>query len=157
MNTKSPEARRSESRPRPISLREIAVVIGLVALGLRTLPHPLDLITPNALPPVYFLNRLYPSLLRPIGLLGYLAWVVVPFLPAWITGRPSDLSLGRTSLLFTIPCLAWFETWRHPTWLWETGLWEAVDRLFLAWVPFAIPFFLMLIVRLFEVGALSWN
>jgi hypothetical protein len=60
MNTKSPEARRSESRLRPITLREIGVVIGLVALGLRTLPRPLDLITATALPPVYFLTRSYP-------------------------------------------------------------------------------------------------
>lgn len=145
-------ARRSESRPDPITLREIALVIGVVAIGLHVLPRPMDLLAASVLPPVYFLIRMYPSLLRPIVLLGYLALIAVPFLPAWITGEPSDLSLGNISLLFTVPGLAWLETWGHPI-----GLWEVVDRLFLAYVPFAVPFFLLVIVRLFDVGALSWN
>jgi hypothetical protein len=95
---------------------------------------------------------MYPSLLRPIVLLGYTALVVVPFLPVWITSEPSDLSLGKISLLFTVPGLVWLETWRYPI-----GLWEVLDRLFLACAPFAVPFFLLVIVRLFEVGVLSWN
>ena len=146
------KAKRSESRPAPITLREIAVVIGLVAIGLRVLPHPLDYLAASVLPPVYFLTRIYPFLLGLIGLLGYIALIVVPFLPAWITSEESDLSLAMATLLFTVPGIAWLETWRYPT-----GLWDVSDRLFLACAPFAVPFIVLVIVRLFEVGALSWN
>jgi hypothetical protein len=143
--------RRSGSQPDPILLRELTVVIALVAIGMRILPHPLDFWTASVLPPVYVLTRIAPSLLTALGLLGYLALIGVPFLPALITREPADLGLAMVSLLFTIPILAWLETWRSP------GLWDVFDRLFIAFVPFAVPFFVVVIVRLFDVGALSWN
>ena len=126
-------ARRSESRPAPITIREIAVVIGLVAIGLRVLPHPLNVLTAFVLPPVYFLNRIYPSMLRPIGLLGYLASVGISFLPAWITGESSDFTLGMIALLVIVIGIFWLETWRYP------GLWDILDRLFFACNVCAAP------------------
>jgi hypothetical protein len=67
------------------------------------------------LPPVYFLTRTYPYLLRPVVLLGYLAWVAVPFVPTWITGERSDFGLATAALLFTAPGLARLGTWWDRT------------------------------------------
>jgi hypothetical protein len=146
------QAKRSVSWPHPITLREIAIVIGLVAIGLRALPHPLNFLTASVLAPAYFLTRMYPFLLRPLGLLGYLAWVVVPFLPAWITGEPSDFGLAKATLLFTSPGLARLVTWRD-----RTGRWDGLDPLVIASAPVAVGSIVVVIGRLFELGALSWN
>ena len=146
------QAKRSVSRPDAITLREIAVAIGLVAIGLWVLPHPLDFLTASVVPPVYFLTRMHPFLLRPLGLIGYVAWVAVPFLPACITGEPSDFGLAKATLLFTAPGLARLVTWRDRT-LW----WDWLDPLVIASAPVAVPFIVFLTGRLFELGALSWN
>lgn len=139
--------RRLESRPDPITLREIAVVVGLVAIGLRVLPHPLNLLTASVLPPVYFLSRMYPSLLRPLGLLACLTWVGLPFLPAWITGDPWDFGVAKAALFFTAPGLARLVMWRD-----RTGRWDVLDPLVIASAPVAVPCIVVVIVRLFEVG-----
>jgi hypothetical protein len=146
------KVRRSESRPGSVTLREIAVVIALVAVGLRVLPHPLDFLTACVLPPVYFLTRAFPFLHRPIGLLGYLAWIAVTFLPAWITSEPSDFTLATGVVLLIAPTVARWMTWRDGT-----GRWDVLDQIVIASAPVALPFTIVLIGRLFEVGALSWN
>ena len=106
----------------------------------------------NVLPSVFFLTRMYPSLLWPIVLLGYLAWVAVPFLLAWITGEPSDFGLAKAALLFTAPGLARLVTWRD-----RTGRWDVLDPLVIASAPVAVLSMLVVIGRFFEVEALSWN
>jgi hypothetical protein len=109
------KAKRPESRPDPITLRELAVAIGVVAIGLRELPHTLDYLVATGLPPVYFLTRMYLSLLRPLGLLGFLACVALPFIPTWITDEPSDFGLAKAVVLFSVPGLARLETWWDRT------------------------------------------
>jgi hypothetical protein len=139
-------------QPDPITLREIALVIEVVAIELRVLPHPLDYLTATVLPPVYFLTRMYPFLLRPIGLLAYPAWVAVPFVPAWITGEASDFSLAEAALLFTAPSLARLATWRD-----RTERWDLLDPLVIASAPLAVGSIMLVIGRLFELGVLAWN
>jgi hypothetical protein len=151
----APEARkakRSKSRPEPITLREIAFVIGVVAISLWLLPRPLNSLTAWVLPPFYFLIRACPSLRRPLGLFAYPAWVAVPFIPAWITGDTWDFGQAKITLAATAPAFARFVIWRDCD-----ELWYVLDPLVIASAPVAVLCILGLIHRLFEVGALSWS
>ncbi len=112
----------------------------------------MDFLTAFALPPVYFLLRVYPYLARPLGLLAYVAWVGVPFMPAWITGEPWDIGLAKATLFFTAPGIARFVTWRDCP-----ELWDLLDPLVIGSAPFAVASIAILVGRLFELGALSWN
>jgi hypothetical protein len=151
----APEAskvKRSKSRPEPITLREIAVVIGVVAIGLWLLPRPLNSLTAVILPPIYFLARASPSLRRPLTLLAYPAWVAAPFIPAWITGGSWDFGLAKITLAATAPTFARFVIWRDCD-----ELWYVLDPLVIASAPVVVLCILSLIHRLFEVGALAWS
>ena len=148
----SPQGETTGIAARPDQPARDRAVIGVVAIGLRILPHPLDVLTAFLLPTVYFLARMYPSLLRPLALLGYPAWVAVTFLPARITGQPADFGLAEAALLFTTPGLARLVTWRD-----RTERWDGLDPLVIARAPVAVGSIVVVTVRLFEVGALSWN
>jgi hypothetical protein len=127
------------------------VAIALVALALQVLPRPLDRAA-SVLAPLYFLGRAYPSLGRLSGLIALLAAVFLPFLPAWITGHPLDLSLAEATLFFIAPWLARAWTWRD-----RTGRWDFLDPLCIAAAPFAFTLIAIWIARLFWLGALSWT
>jgi hypothetical protein len=135
-----------------ITLREIAILIAVVAIGLRVLPRPLDSLTAFVVPPVYLLARICPFLLRLLGYLGYVAWVVVPFVPAWITGDPADISLAKAALLITSPTVVRFMTRRR-----YTALWDILDPLVIATALPAVGAVGAVIGRLFAVCALSWK
>ena len=108
------KAKRSESWTNPITLREIATIVGLAAIGLGAFPHPLNFLTAFAMA-VYFLFRTHPVSRLPMVAFGFAAWVAAAFLPAWITGEPSDFDLARTVLFFTAPVFARLATWRDRT------------------------------------------
>ena len=99
--------KRPQARPDPITLREVAIVIGVVAIGLRILPCPLDSMTAFVIPPFYFLARVWPQALRLLGMFGYVAWVAVPFVPA----------LGVASCLYLMLGLPWITWLRFALWL----------------------------------------
>jgi hypothetical protein len=139
-------------RPDLINLREMAIIIGVVAIALRVLPRPLDLLTAFTATPLYFLSRIYPTIFRPLDPLWYMAWAIVPYVPAWVSGERSDVDLAKAFLLLTAPSFARFVIWRD----WEE-LWPALDSLVIATALPAIGAVACLLVRLFEVGALSFG
>ncbi len=141
-------AKRAKSRPDPITLREVGVVIGLVAIGLRAAPRPMDAVVAFIIAPVYFLIRVYPFLYKPFAMI----WVAVPFVPAWITGDPSDIAMAKDVLFLTAPTFARIVIW------WDVDeLWYVLDPLVIATAMPAVLAVAVLIGRLFQVGALAWN
>ena len=139
---------RLKRRPDPITLRELVVVVGLAAIGLRVLPQPLDAFTALIIPPVYFLTRVYQSLGRSLCHFWCAVWVAVPFVPAWITGDSADIRLANTFLLVTAPTFARFVIWRD-----DVELWDILDPLVIATALPAMGAIAILTERLAEVGS----
>ena len=98
--------------------------------------------------PAYFLIRVYPFLSKPLGMI----WVAVPFIPAWITGDPSDIAMAKDILFLTAPSFFRFVIW------WDADeLWDVLDPLVIATALPALLAVAVLFGRLFQVGALAWN
>jgi hypothetical protein len=146
------EVSRKDPRHGAITIREIALFIGLVAIAQRILPRPLDLLAATSLPALYFPARIDPRLARPIGMSVLMTILLAAFLPTWHTSEPADFALGKITSLALAPLFLRIVTWRD-----RSGLWDFLDPLVIAGAPLALTCSFAVMARLFEVGVLAWN
>jgi hypothetical protein len=125
-------------------LEDITPVVGLAAVALTILPRPSCIPVALVMPVVYLLTRDHTRLFVA------LSTVLIASAPALITGDRSDAAQRDITLAALVPFYARLLTWRD-----RTGRWDALDPLVLAIAPVWFLGLSLLVVRLFELGALE--